>query len=618
MAAIFCGIDGEGKGRRPHRYTLLACADETGEYQRHLEGEDLGTKECLDFLLGLNTSKKYKFFAYSFVYDLTMMLRDLPDEKLYKLFRPELRLDENGRARAVYWGDYRMNLMATRFTLQKGNRTITIWDIWKFFQGKFTKALTQWKVATQEQLDEIERMKNLRGQFSKVSDDDIRAYCYSECTALGQLARKLTDAHEKAGLKLKNYFGAGSTASAVLDTMAIRQLKSDGPERMQLAIASAFFGGRFESRVGGPVKGPIYSCDISSAYPYQLTRMPCLIHGRWEYTTRRKGLEKARAACVHYRLGPAQPDVQWGPFPHRLKDGTIIYPVEGGIGWVWLDEYLVAERKWPNVEFKGAWVLKQSCKCGSPFARISELYRERIRIGKTDAGNTLKLGMNSCYGKLAQSVGLSPPYQCWIWAGMITSGCRAQLLDVMSDTTLMVATDGLYDTVRPKLPKPSDTGTSDLSKPLGGWEVETIKQGVFVVRPGIYFPLNPTEEQLADIRGRGVGKGSVLKHWRDIVQRWEAGEQIVELPSIVRFMGAKSTIREQSDGSYVRSVQYGQWVKRPIRLSFDPFPKRDSDFQPWRIGLDTVSNPYDTGVISPEAAELRAATEEALEQPDVE
>ena len=48
--------------------------------------------------------------------------------------------------------------------------------------------------------------------------------------------------------------------------------------------------------------------------------------------------------------------------------------------------------------------------------------------------------------KLAQSLGKHPPFQCWIWASMITSGTRAQMLDMLAlhkdwRNLLAIATD---------------------------------------------------------------------------------------------------------------------------------------------------------------------------------
>jgi len=85
----------------------------------------------------------------------------------------------------------------------------------------------------------------------------------------------------------------------------------------------------------------------------------------------------------------------------------------------------------------------------------------------------------------------------------------------------MLATDGVWSRERLALPSPRDTGTGDLSKPLGGWEEKSFPEGVFAVRPGIYFPLAPTEEALKEVRARGLGKKVLYEQWPRIVDALE-------------------------------------------------------------------------------------------------
>lgn len=623
----FIGIDGEGVGRDPHLYTLLAAADASGR-QWHIERHTgLGTKECLDLILSLPAYAT--IVGYSLNYDWTMLLRELPNKTLYELFRPELRLKgKNNRPLPVKWRGYKLNLMATKMTISKGARRRVVWDIWKFFQGKFTAALSDWKILSPEEIDAIAAMKDKRGILESVPWEEVKDYCFSECRSLSTLAQRLKEAHIDAGYPLKSYYGAGSTASAVLDAFNIKSQRRMGPVEMQSAIASAFFGGRFENSVLGPVDGPVHSYDISSAYPYQLTQLPCLVHSEWHWTTKRSDLDGHRQALVHYGLGRPSKDYAWGPFPFRQADGTIVFPTQSGGGWVWLPEYLEGERQWGNVTFRGAWVLHEHCDC-KPFAQLSWLYRERCRIGKEGKGIVLKLGPNSVYGKLAQSVGRNPPYQCWPWAGMITSGVRAQLLTVHGLhqdpwNMLMLATDGVYSRELLTMPTPLDTGTFDVRKPdgttvpLGGWEYKCVESGVFAARPGVYFPQNPTLDQLKEVKGRGLGKKVMLDYWRIPVDAHARGETLCKFPDVVRFCGAVSSIHKSSKG-YSRAETYGQWVNRPVELSLNPMPKRqliDGVLRPHLLDRETESAPYDAAIMSPEAWELKQATLEALEQPD--
>lgn len=678
LPPFYVGIDGEGKGRSPHRYTLLAWSNIDGTERDWVEDENgLTTTQCFELILDM--PRRCRAFAYAFNYDLTKILTDVDDMTLYELFRAELRKRPAKTAKLGpyprMWGDYELNLQGTKFTIAHlpSKRRRVIWDVFKFFQAKFTSALVDWKVATFDELEKMREMKAKRGTAAFMNPDEIREYCLDECTKMGMLAKKLVEAHEEADLPLKTFYGAGSTGGAILKKEGIHKLTRAACREMFHAVASAFFGGRFENSVIGAIEGPLWSYDISSAYPYETTFLPCLDCGTWTHTTNRKDIDNATAAVVKYSLGEAPLGISWAPFPFRMTDGSICYPAESGGGWVWKDEYVQGESMFEHVQFEEAWVYHCDCK-HQPFKAIPGYYLVRLKIGKEGKGIVIKLGVNSVYGKLAQSLGDDPPYQSWIWAGMITSGTRAQILYALSlhkdpANMLMVATDGICSreklddtklgkhTSRGPLPKPRETGTGILlpddkgnmvSKPLGGWEEKKVEKGVFFVRPGIYFPLNPTKEELKTVRARGVGRAVMYNAWKDLVKAWDDKETSIKISDVDRFCGAKSSISRSlkedydkdaarllgleptaDDYDYTRACgdtsegeqSYGEWIKRPIQLGFNPQPKR----QAWRpdhtlqlrfFPRDLESTPYKKSVQSQEAMLLKALSDEMHEQPD--
>lgn len=644
---LFLGIDGEGQGRSPHRYVLLAVSDEQSHFQTHTANSSgLTSEECLEFICSL--PPRSRLFAFSFQYDLTKILQDLPDALLYNLFRPEERKGKFGAFAVLYHGErntYRLNLLSTRFSVQQADgltvdghirwgKSRIIHDIWRFYGCKFTTACTDWKVGTEDAISQMRLMKDKRAEFDKESPEAVLAYCYEECRCMAELARKLIDAHTQVGLLLKNYFGAGSSAAAMLDVMGIkRRIKKTriaralDPAELQSAIASAFFGGRFEHSRIGLIEGPVYSYDIASAYPYQLCFLPCFAHGHWRHTTRREDLDSCRTALVRYSLAPPRNagDI-WAPFPFRLVEGSIVYPRESGGGWLWAEEFLVGERVFPNAHFLEAWTWHQDCDC-VPFKDIPHYYRERVRIGKEGPGIVIKLGVNSCYGKCAQSAGGIGQFTDWCWAGLITSGCRAQVLECLGslenrDAMVMVATDGVCSTVPISFALPKDTGTFDLSKPLGGWEEKILPHGLFLARPGVYFQPSMSAEEMKHVRGRGVGRGAVISNWKKIVDAYERGDETVHVTDLSRFIGAKTGIsRGGKKGAYKykRSPDMGNWIPRPVEMSFNPLPKREG-IQNNRLGLRSfpseTSLPYVAGLISPDGAMLKEASEQQCEQPD--
>lgn len=355
----------------------------------------------------------------------------------------------------------------------------------------------------------------------------------------------------------------------------------------------------------------VYGYDISSAYPYHLFQLPCLACGRWQYTTKERDLRGCTTALVHYSYR-ARRKYTWAPYPVRAADGSICYPSRGE-GWVWLSEFDAGRRLFETVRFLGAWVYRTDCDC-HPFASVPDLYRQRVSLGKDAAGIVLKLAINSLYGKLAQSTGINPRYQSWVWAGMVTAGTRAQILDLMAvaphmTDILAIATDGVYSRRKLKCPRPIDTGTFDVvnekgeHKPLGGWEEKEYPNGLFFVKPGIYFAPDDADKDDA-LRARGIGRRALLENKAAIIAAYESGAETVKIGQVERFHGAKTSISK----ALKRSERYGEWLPMPIELRFS-CPNRGADMMP--LTTDYLSHPYSKGLMN--AEKMAALLDEAIE-----
>ncbi len=312
----------------------------------------------------------------------------------------------------------------------------------------------------------------------------------------------------------------------------------------------------------------IWSYDLSQAYPAALLSLPCLLHATWTFTMDEALFKKADHALVRYALGPAPKDMLWAPLPYRTDGGSHVYPARSGGGWVYAREFRAAERIWnamaPGyVQFKGAWIYERACDCPNPFTvggisgtGVVGYYLERLRFGKDARGLTIKGGLNSCFGKLCQAAGKDPIYQSYLWAGMITAHCRARILELMGihrdmRNVLAIATDGVlsleyFNDDRLPPPDASPTGEGSLSpevreaiaernqkeietaaregrrarvelfhRPLGGWErrrigTEKEPKALFLMKPGVYFPLNPSASDMDEMRARGFGRARLV------------------------------------------------------------------------------------------------------------
>lgn len=689
------GIDGEGKdlpdGR--HIYTLLCAVDETGRIVSEVENQNgLSTLECLDMLLRVPRNSLKVVFMGS--YDWTKIIEGLPLLEIYQIMHPETRrrqfctrckqsvhnepchpgakirsilnlqrVELNRRVLYLDWFNGSFTVAEGKLKRRFKRRT-KVWDVFKFFQCSFVKALENWKIGTDEQRARILAMKEKRGSFAEESSDNIRNYCREECWLLAKMMREVINACKAANIELTRFEGAGSIAGALLKREKVKQY-IDEPviPNLQRAIMSAYFGGRFENSVVGAITRPVHARDIYSAYPYALFMLPCLVCGSWRYV-RRNIMTYARRstlALIRFRVASVEKrkSLAWAPFPCRAKDG-ICYPT-GFYGWSWLPEFEPGLAGWPDiVEPLGAWLYESNCD-HEPFSWVPNAYRQRHEWGKDGRGIVMKLGLNACAGKTMQNEGDPPPYKSWIWGGMITAITRGQALEGICAAhdpwkVLAIATDGLFTTEVIDLPKPERlTGTEDLPKPLGHWGNELYENGVFFVKPGLYFD---GASQL--MRARGIGRRELTSSREKLVEAFRKWDRRTELKVRVksrRFFGARSSILAFSGcsncqktwpgmpgklcpsceqvGDEVRTTTmrlknteiaaYGRWAERDIDIEFDCHPKRERIAKGGSYGRMYVrdmkgieSVPYEPGKTTPQGLMAKLVRDEVMEMPDWE
>ena len=428
------GVDGEGQdtpdGR--HIYTYLAAVDEYGELVAEAYNPDgLTHEQCISMLLEIpRTALK---FGYMFSYDVTKIIEQMPAADRFRLVRPKTREARSCKGckavvprlagscpdcgdtrirkytRSLRYRGRKYDFFNGSFTVSGGGdqpQSTKVWDCFRFFGCAFVEALKDWAIGTPEQVARIADMKDKRGAFDQEDPESVKNYCREECQLLAQMMRKVIESHENAGIPLKHFYGAGSTATALLKEWRVAEYK--GPRHAELdpdlgyAIACAFFGGRFEDSLVGIVEKPVYGFDISSAYPFALSGLPCLAHGRWRFVEKPtvRQLEKASLALARFRVAKVTEEerarLAWCPLPFRSDKGSISYGTNF-TGWAWAPELLPALRGWPDLVSLegGAWLYEQKCD-HKPFAFLPAVYRQRVNWGKEGAGKALKLGSNAC------------------------------------------------------------------------------------------------------------------------------------------------------------------------------------------------------------------------------
>jgi len=567
----FTGVDGEGGDiNGSHEYLLLRA----GEFCLET-GKPLRTFECLEFLADLPKDRIYVSFFFD--YDVTMMLRGMPVERLSRLLDTDCRRIPGKPCSSfpIDYGPFQLDYMPHKeFKVRRrtGDHCYGQWtvihDTGSFFQSSFVVALRKWFVDEPEVHPVIEKIaegKAYRNEFGEVTEYE-REYNILEIKMLERLMEKFRDLCSSLDMRPAKWQGPGNLVSAVFKRQKLPgnkdiDLFSTMPELMQMAN-SAYYGGRFEVSTFGQIEGPVYQYDINSAYANTYRDLPCLIHGEWRrisadsFGTR----DSIRLLDVEFHHSA---EFRWGTLPIRTGKGSLIFPRRGR-GRYWSTEVDVALKYGVQLRSYGGWEYIPKCGC-QHFDFIYDLYDKRIELGKDVQGYPIKIVLASTYGKLAQSVGCAP-YSNPIWAGLIVSTVRAQLADAAllrgngGSDVLMLATDGLFC----REPRDLPTGGK-----LGEWDL-TEHESMFIVQSGVYFLPGENKQKLT--KTRGVPQSKVIEHEMEFRQVWNEHLQGgalrgVEL-SLRNFIGLRLALARN------RADTAGQWLEATKTVSFDWRSKR--------------------------------------------
>jgi hypothetical protein len=481
-----------------HHYCLFGNS-KGGE----VSGSSLSTLQCFRTIMRAGAENPFAIhIGFAFGYDVDMILRDLPQEKMVELKEKT----------ETVWKGYRIEHIPKKwFTLSgpwSGRRvTVQIQDIFSFFACSFVKALRNWHVGTEPEIAEIESGKDSRNVFRLESlGSHIRPYWQKELRLLVDLGNQLRAILYKEGLTITRWFGPGNIATFLYKKNRTAEMMDQSLKRPIIAASQyAYAGGRFEAFKAGHTESTVYSADINSAYPHALSLLPNLQNGTWFHTTDSELIStvRSRVALVHINYSFRSHVIRKArhegfPFPlfHRRQSGQVWYPERSKCWYhapefhLLLDMYQEEPRFFSKFEIVEAWIYEDDGTY--PFTWIQEMYQQRLALKEAGdpAEKALKLGINSLYGKLAQRIGhkdgKAPKWHQLEWAGGITSYTRAALYRAALynwQHIVGVETDGIYSTI----PLSSDTIVA--GKGLGEWETKEYS-GLVFLQNGVYWLRN--------------------------------------------------------------------------------------------------------------------------------
>lgn len=611
----FVGIDGESfirsvpeKGIGPTRDTIynLMCASDRN-YIEYSKGRGLNTLDCLGYLIDLaNANPGATFVSFYFNYDVNNMLINLPPYHRGLLttnghcfMYPGLGFDSPNEGYKVTYIPKKI------FTLERGrtipatdttprkweiDTSITVYDVWGFFQCGFSPAIDSMEIGTVEQRDFIRGMKADRHGFNSKDIYKITDYCIVECQLLVSMMDKLADALWDAGIELRSWHGAGAVGSYVMDQYRVQNhlYRPIKPE-FNDAVLRAYFGGRIQNLRVGEFETGVKQYDLVSAYPWGATQLPD-ISDAIEWTTN-EYIPGCSTVVYHLSWDIVDTGSMIGPFPFRDKAGCIHFPLSGE-GYYWAPEVAACLKVYGDCfTIHEGYVMTPKYPKPRPFLWIEDVFKERAKLKRE--GNhsqlALKLALNSMYGKFCQgTIGDKPPkFQSYALAGLITSHVRARIFILASeqpDKCIGFSTDGVF------FETDAEFSQIDIGTGLGQWEQTDYTAGLFIM-PGVYF-LDRVDNSDRDYTDKSRGFPLKAASRLEFIREWYRNGVCGKINLGIRsFVGMKSASNKRPWRSWLdesKTIKF--WPSRGMPVLTKAWPPR-YDVVP-DYGKKGVSEPY--------------------------
>ena len=360
-------------------------------------------------------------------------------------------------------------------------------------------------------------------------------------------------------------------------------LDSSAPPEPRALVWStyAYFGGRIEAPMQGKTRGRLFSNDISSAYPAQIAKLPSMAGGRWRQVFRPTREQVFSSSMLSEFLAKTRGfplTLSFYPAPWRTKAGAVVYPPDAY--GIWMRDEVIGMFEFRDrfrqgeIEVIEGLIFEPADPSSRPFAWVSSMFDYRaglLRADKKDVRATsIKLALNSLYGKLAQGVGGSeePPLFASPWmAAAVTAGVRLQVLRAAltkPDKVVSFATDEIFWKSPPDIPT-----SAPGEKELGVWgATKTIKHGGVFVMSGVAHMVtdkNDTEDG-AETKTRGFNpanygdrdadpKARIAKIMlEEIPAAWEADKPEFKFP-YQQYMGLGGSVQARFTESCDRDME---------------------------------------------------------------
>lgn len=272
----------------------------------------------------------------------------------------------------------------------------------------------------------------------------------------------------------------------------------------------------FESYQRGLINEPLYDYDINSAYPYEMSKLPHWGNGRFMECSEPSSMNETEYGWYYCEfdcpyipfaddLNPYTIEFLFKDFQKEFRKGfeendelidvdtapemdkktvsnpKILYPSGLRRQVVTKIEYNFMKRHGFKCKFlNGIEWYEFKDRYESPFAWINDMFKQRLHykyVTKEDMKQySLKITLNSIYGKTAQQNPSKGKFTNMFYASYITAGVRLRLAEIVNkyrENVIYAATDGICLNC--------EVSELEINKQkLGAWEVTEYVGGLFI------------------------------------------------------------------------------------------------------------------------------------------
>jgi len=439
-------------------YVKLIC-DDSGRHKDVNNFEDI-----VKFLTHVRFKNTFNWF-YNIKFDFESIIKYLDYGELVNLYKDK----------KIKHNDYTITYIDKKFfSLTKQNNYYYFYDLYNFLDTSLNKASD--KFLNDKKLDTVDSSQlNISLDYWKEHKKDIVKYCIQDAS----LTKRLADYFWSVVYKNMNYypkrpFSKGKISEEYFLATCYIPTINDIAEPILKYAYNSYFGGRFELLKKGYFD-KVYSYDIKSAYPYQMTTLIDFSKGGWMEV--REVNENAYTGF--YECIVTADEHFFSPFLYKV--GMLSLFPNGKF-----KQFLTKQEiDFIRLRFENSAV---SVVKGYEFypdtlvyplkSEMERLYAWKEKEKDESIKYCVKIFMNSLYGKTIQVSGdynrtgkiFNP-----IWASLITSGTRIKLLELAlqaPDNIIMFSTDSVHSTTPLKVPTTPEIG--DFAKDFEG-------EGVYIM-----------------------------------------------------------------------------------------------------------------------------------------